>query len=51
MDKGRFAKKETKIKGFFTRFIEKVDKKMEEKAKNSKCCSGSEENGDNSCCS
>lgn len=36
-------------KGFFSRMIDKLDKKMEEKARESKCCSGSSKG--KSCCS
>lgn len=31
---------DTKKKGFFIRFIEKIDKKMEEKSKKNSCCKG-----------
>ncbi len=37
-----------KKKGFFSGLLEKLDKKMEEKAKERKCCSGS--NKGKSCC-
>jgi len=50
MEKGAEAKKEIKAKGFFGRLIEKMDRKMQEKAKKSPCgCSG-DKKGDNSCC-
>lgn len=42
--------KENKKKGFFARFIEKLDKKMEEKAKKGSCCCGSGKK-DDPCCS
>ena len=29
------------LKGFFKKLVEKIDKKMEEKAKQSSCCGGS----------
>lgn len=38
-------------KGFFSRLIDKWDKKMEEKAKETKCCSGSDKSKGKSCCS
>lgn len=38
-------------KGFFSRMFEKLDKKIEEKAKESKCCSGSDKSKGKSCCS
>ena len=36
------TKKENKIKNMFARFVEKIDKKMQEKAKNSSSCCGSD---------
>lgn len=51
MDKEAKTKKENKKKGFFSRLVEKIDKRMEEKAKNSPCSCSSGKNGDNSCCS
>jgi hypothetical protein len=36
-------------KGFFSRMLDKLDKKMEVKAKENKCCSGSDKG--KSCCS
>lgn len=49
MDKEVNTKKGNKAKGFFTRLIEKIDKKMEEKAKKNPCsCSPKDRN--NSCC-
>jgi hypothetical protein len=43
--------KQDKKKGFFSRMIEKLDKKMEEKAKKPSCCGGgpNKEKG-SSCC-
>ena len=39
------------IKSFFKSLIEKIDKKMEEKAKSNKCCGGSkEQDNPDSCC-
>lgn len=38
-------------KGFFARIIDRLDKKMQEKAKSSSCCSGQGNKGKNSCCS
>jgi len=46
---GKSAGKKTK-NGFFTRLLEKIDKKMEEKAKTNSCCKGN--SGEKkSCCS
>jgi len=42
--------KKTK-KGFFSRMFEKLDKKMEEKAKSKSCCCKPSDKGGNSCCS
>lgn len=41
--------KPKKKKGFFGKMIEKLDKKMEEKAKKSSCC-GSDKDKGSSCC-
>ncbi|MDP2830716.1 MAG: hypothetical protein Q8O02_00505 [Candidatus Omnitrophota bacterium] len=38
-------------RGFFARMIDKLDKKMEEKARESKCCGGSDKSKGKSCCS
>lgn len=46
----RSEEKKTK-KGLFSRIIEKLDKKMEEKAKESNCCGGSDKSKGKSCCS
>lgn len=45
------AKKEGKPKGFFGRIIERIDKRMEEKAKNSPCYCTGKDKGDKACCS
>lgn len=50
MDKELNPKKENKRKGFFARFVEKIDKKMEEKTRKSPC-SYSPKDGNKSCCS
>lgn len=50
MAKDATTKKENKTKGFFSRFVEKIDRKMEEKAKKSPCSCSSKKNGDNPCC-
>lgn len=42
--------KETKKKSFLARWFEKLDKKMEEKAKSQSCCCKSKDK-DSSCCS
>ena len=38
-------------KGFLARLIEKLDKKMEEKAKSQSCCTGKDKSKDETCCS
>jgi len=44
--------KDNKIKQFFAGIFEKIDKKMQEKAKNSGACCDSDKNKENkSCCS
>jgi len=44
--------KVNKIKKFFSGIIERIDKKMQEKAKNSGSCCGSDKNKEKkSCCS
>ncbi len=48
--KDKTEEKKTK-KGFFSRMLEKLDKKMEEKAKSTSCCNGENNPGKNSCCS
>jgi len=50
MEKDTKAKKENKIKGLFVRFIEKIDRKMQEQAKDRPCSCSSKKKGDNSCC-
>ena len=40
-----------KKKGFIARLIEKLDKKMEEKAKSAPCCSPKDKHEGGSCCS
>jgi hypothetical protein len=42
--------KEEKKKGFFARLVEKLDKKLEAKAKKTGSCCGSEKDNGNSCC-
>ena len=42
--------KENKKKSFFARLFDRLDKKMEEKAKSQPCCKPSDKGG-NSCCS
>lgn len=39
-----------KKKGFFGKLVDKLDKKMEEKSKNTSCCGGSEKEKGSSCC-
>lgn len=50
MEKEVNTKRENKKKGFFARLIEKVDRKIEEKARKSPCSCGPK-GGNNSCCS
>ena len=38
-------------KGFFAKLFDKLDKKMQEKAKSSSCCKGDNREGEKSCCS
>jgi hypothetical protein len=49
MGKKTDGKKNNKIKQFFSKLVDKVDKKMEEKAKSQKCCCG-DDSGKDSCC-
>lgn len=42
--------KENKKKSFFARLFDRLDKKMEKKAKSQPCCKPSDKGG-NSCCS
>ena len=44
-------KNEAKKKSFFAKVFEKLDKKMQEKAKSAPCCCKPRDKGDNSCCS
>jgi hypothetical protein len=37
-------------KGFFAKIFDKLDKKMEEKAKSSSCCCCQDEKSKDSCC-
>lgn len=43
--------KENKKKSFFAGLFEKLDKKMEEKAKSKPCCCKPTDKENNSCCS
>ena len=43
--------KPEKKKSIFGKLIEKLDKKMEEKAKAKPCCDSKDKNKDKSCCS
>ena len=43
--------KNIKKKGFFGRLIEKLDKKMEKKAKAKPCCENKDKDKNKSCCS
>jgi hypothetical protein len=44
-------KKSGKVKTFFKGLVEKLDKKMEEKAKSKPCCYKPTDKENNSCCS
>jgi len=48
--KNETEKKKTK-KGFFSRMFEKLDKKIEKKAKSQLCCCKPSDKGGSSCCS
>ncbi len=43
-------KKQGKTKEFFHRLVEKIDKKMEDKTRQSKCGCSSDKSGGTSCC-
>ena len=45
------GKRISKVRQLFSSFFEKLDKKMEEKAKSQDCCCKSAGKGKNSCCS
>lgn len=51
MEENKTGKKEAKAKGFFGRLMEKLDKKMEAKAKSMPCCCKDAGKGRDSCCS
>ena len=44
-------KKGDKVKKFFSRLFENLDKKMQKKAENNKGCCGTDKTGNKSCCS
>lgn len=50
-NKNKINDKSEVKKGFFARLLDKLDKKMEEKAKSSPCCCKSAQKKDKSCCS
>lgn len=50
MEQGARDKKECKIKCFFGKLIEKVNKKLQGKAKSSKCCSSADSSEGETCC-
>lgn len=50
MDKNEGVKKTGKVKNFFKGLAEKLDKKMEEKAKKPSCCCGPRSSNDSPCC-
>ena len=50
MEQKNTGKREGKVKKFFARLIGKLDKKLEEKSKNSKSCCGGGSSGEGSCC-
>ena len=51
MDNNDNKAKENKKKSFFGRLFDKLDKKLEEKAKSQPCCSKPSDKGGKSCCS
>ncbi|MFH1768941.1 MAG: hypothetical protein ABH858_07255 [Candidatus Omnitrophota bacterium] len=40
----------SKKKGFFARLLDKLDKKMAEKAKSKPCCRGNDDSKEKRCC-
>jgi len=50
MDQKNEEKKESKAKGFFGRLFDKVDKKLEEKAKKNSCSCCGDKPEKKSCC-
>ncbi len=51
MNEGRKDKKVGKIKNLLGGLIERIDKKMEQKAKSIKCCDSGDRAKGTSCCS
>lgn len=51
MDKDKNLNKKCKITQFFVNLFAKIDKKMDEKAKNSSCSCKTNKEQDKSCCS
>lgn len=51
MEKNNEVKKSGKVKSFLKGIAEKLDKKMQEKSKNSSCCCNPKSSKDSSCCS
>ena len=49
--KDNTGNKKSKVKTFFKGMLEKMDKKMKEKAKSKPCCCGPSDKEKNSCCS
>ena len=45
------SEKKGRVKKFFSRWFQKLDKKMEEKAKSSGCCCDNTKSEGRSCCS
>ncbi|MBU2102411.1 MAG: hypothetical protein ABH865_05210 [Candidatus Omnitrophota bacterium] len=50
MGEKKSEKSAGKCKGFLGRLIEKMDKKLLEKAKKNSCCCGDDRTGKDSCC-
>ncbi|MBI4845150.1 MAG: hypothetical protein HY810_01530 [Candidatus Omnitrophica bacterium] len=50
MDNEKNGKKADKKKGFFAKIMDKLDKKLEEKAKGAGCCGNSDKNKGKPCC-
>ncbi|MFH1397266.1 MAG: hypothetical protein ABIH27_01775 [Candidatus Omnitrophota bacterium] len=51
MEENANNKKSCKVKTFFKGLVEKMDKKMQEKAKNGGSCCNNGKTGDKPCCS
>ena len=50
MEQDKKNKEQNMKKGFFSRFFENMDKKMQENARISPCCCGDKKDKERSCC-